>query len=364
MSKLWIIPFALVILLLGCVGTYRVVGALAPVGLAAEKAPPPSVDVAVAARRDLADVAVLVGTVRPLNVVDVVPDVPGRVLSISVDVGTGVGKGDVLAILDSTEATLGREQAAAGLAMATANREAAARDLAAAEPVEAAGGMTQTQLAGLRSRLEVAEAQVLQAKAALGLAQERVADATIRSPIAGTVTRRATGVGRLASPGVALFQIQDLSGLEVEADADGSTASRLTVGATVEVVDDASSVPGVVKTVSPSLDSQSRRSNVVFALAEGTTGVMPFSTVRVRVPLTQRPAVVAVPHAALMENGATTSIFVVLDGSARLTTVQVGVRDGEWVEVAGVAEGASVVVAGQGALKDGAAVTVRGQVPA
>jgi Fe2+ transport system protein FeoA len=34
------------------------------------------------------------------------------------------------------------------------------------------------------------------------------------------------------------------------------------------------------------------------------------------------------------------------------------------VEVAGVAEGASVVVAGQASLKDGIAVTVREQVPA
>jgi hypothetical protein len=119
-----------------------------------------------------------------------------------------------------------------------------------------------------------------------------------------------------------------------------------------------------VKTVSPSLDALSRRSSVVFALADGTTGVMPFSTVRVRVPLTQRPAVVAVPQAALVETGPTTSIFVVQDGSARLTQVQVGVRDGGWVEVEGVTEGASVVVVGQGSLKDGAAVTVRDQVPA
>lgn len=364
MSKLWIVPFVLVALLLGCVGTYRVVAALAPASLAAEDAPSPSVDVAVAARRDLADVTVLVGTVRPLNIVDIVADVPGRVVSVSADVGAIVGKGDVLAALDSTDARLAAEQATAGLAMASANRDAAARDLASAEPVEAAGGMTQSQLSGLRSRLDVADAQVLQAKAALAMARERVGDATIRSPIAGTVTRRATGIGRMASAGVAMFQVQDLSGLEVESDADASAASRLVVGAPVDIVSDGSTVPGIVKTVSPSLDSQSRRSSVVFALAAGTTGVMPFSSVRVRVPLTQRPAVVAVPQAALVETGSTTSIFVIRDGSAQLTQVQVGIRDGDWVEVGGVEEGAFVVVVGQGSIKDGVAVTVRDQVPA
>lgn len=322
------------------------------------------VDVMVAAPRDLVETVRVAGTLRARHEADVVADVGGRVEAILADVGTQVRKGDVLARLEARDWALQVEQAQASLAMAEAGRDTALRDYDVAQAVAGVGGVTDAQLVAAKSRSASSEAQVLQAKAALGLARERLADATLRSPIDGVVTRRATDVGRMVSPGVAAFVVQDIGTLELVVSVDERTAARVQVGGGVTVVSDhATDLPAAsVKTVSPALDAQSRKAEVVIELG-AAPGLLPQGSATAVLLLGQRPGAVAVPARAVLE-GTEGGYLYVLDGTvARRTPVRAGIRDGDWLEVDGIAAGATVVVTGQTFLTDGAAVTPRVPAP-
>jgi RND family efflux transporter MFP subunit len=323
------------------------------------------VDVMVAAPRDLVETVRVSGSLRARHEADVVADVPGRVEALLVDVGTQVRKGDVLARLESRDASLQVEQAQASLAMAEAGRDTALRDYDVSQAVAGVGGVTDAQLVAAKSRSLSSEAQVLQAKAALGLARERLADATLRSPIDGVVTRRATDVGRMVSPGVAAFVVQDLGALELVVSVDERTAARLVAGGAVTVVSDhAADLPTAsVRTVSPALDAQSRKAEVVIELGPAT-GLLPHGTATAVLLLGQRPGAVAVPARAVLDGDDGAYVYVVDGAVARRTPVRPGLRDGDWIETEGLPAGATVVVAGQTFLTDGAAVTPRVPAPA
>ncbi|MDP2316936.1 MAG: efflux RND transporter periplasmic adaptor subunit [Pseudomonadota bacterium] len=322
------------------------------------------VDVMVAAPRDLVETVRVAGTLRARHEADVVADVPGRVEAILADVGTQVRKGDILARLESRDAALQVEQAQASLAMAEAGRETALRDYTVAQAVAGVGGITDAQLVAARSRSASSDAQVLQAKAALGMARERLADATLRSPIDGVVTHRATDVGRMVSPGVAAFVVQDLGALELVVSVDERTAARLQAGGGVTIVSDhATDIPAAsVRTVSPALDAQTRKAEVVIELG-AVAGLLPHGTATAVLLLGQRAGAVAVPARAVLEGDDGAYLYVVDGTLARRTPVRPGLRDGEWLEVDGLPAGATVVVAGQTFLTDGGAVSPRTPAP-
>jgi RND family efflux transporter MFP subunit len=329
-----------------------------------EEAPVP-VDVATAEPRTIAEVVEVVGTLRPDNEVDVVPDVPGRALSVLVDVGDVVRSGQVLARLDATELALGVAQAEAAVAMAVAGRDAARRDLDAAAALGDA--VAATQIDALRSRLEAADAQVAQARAAADLAGERLADTALKSPIDGTVTRRTLDVGRMAAPGMPAFHVEDLRGLELVVAVDARVATRLLPGATVEVRADAlpgQTFEGKVVVVAPSLDPQTRKAEVVVDVASAAGKLLPHASAVARLVLAEVEAPVAVPRDALAEADGGAAVWVVEPGQggevSRRITVSVGARGDGWVEVGGVPSGAKVITAGLSQVADGARVAPRG----
>jgi hypothetical protein len=71
---------------------------------------------------------------------------------------------------------------------------------------------------------------------------------------------------------------------------------------------------------------------------------------------------VLVPLGALVQQGASTVVFVVSEGKASARPVQVGIQDGANAQiVAGLSAGESVVTTGQTTLRDGQSVQQPGQ---
>ncbi|MEQ1503539.1 MAG: efflux RND transporter periplasmic adaptor subunit, partial [Myxococcota bacterium] len=324
---------------------------------------PTPVQVATVERRDISGVIELSGTLRPANEVDVAPDVSGRVVSVSVSVGTRVDKGEELARLDATDLELALAQAEGALAAAVAGRDAAVQEAATAEKLAASSSITENQLVGARSRKMAADGQLKQSQASRDLAKERVNDAKIASPIAGIVTRADLDVGRMVTPGAAVFQIQDDSAYEVDVGLDEATAYTVHPGQPVEVQSLARPdriVPGTIATVAPTLDPQTRKALAVVRLDPTTEPLLGYSTVTVRIAQQSRAGVVTVPASAVFERGADTIVRLVVEGNTvKIVAVRTGARLGELVEVFGIQPGAQVVVAGPADLVDGTVVEPR-----
>ncbi len=90
------------------------------------------------------------GTVRPSQLVDVYPKVPGELTSLSIDIGDPVRRGQVVAVIDAPEvrAELGKSQAMVELAQARAHR------------VGAAVRVAEAMLRSERAKVDVAAAEL------------------------------------------------------------------------------------------------------------------------------------------------------------------------------------------------------------
>ena len=352
--------------------------------------------------------ATATGTLESEAEVNIRAEVPGRILRLLVDEGDRVARGQVVAELDPQEAdsqvALARaelatararlEEEQAGVAMlrerirtkieeTRATMERTARDLERLKALHAEGAIPRQQLdlaqaesevaaasyaAALadRDQVKVKEHQVAGAQAAVGQreAQLRLAEVqqsrmTIRSPIAGLVTRRLAnegeviglGGGSMVTLGGPLFTLVDLDRLYVRATVDEFDARQIRLGQEVRVTLEAlpgRTLRGRLYKISPAVSGErqeARTFNVRVALEEGKEFVKPGMSADVEVIVARRQGALFVPSQAILEREGKKRVYVVADGHARATTVKVGESNWSSTEILeGLREGDRVVI--------------------
>ncbi|PTL76229.1 efflux RND transporter periplasmic adaptor subunit [Vitiosangium sp. GDMCC 1.1324] len=178
----------------------------------------------------------------PGALVTVGTEVAGRLEEVRVDEKQTVRKGEVVAVLDSSEerAALGESRALA--AEAAAQLRLATAELARYEPLQAAGVATKQTLDRYRSDREVALARLEVAQARVRQLESRISRSRILSPINGVVISRVAQPGESVAEQTPLLTIADLSRLRVEAEVDEYDAGRVVLGAPVRI--EAEGYPG------------------------------------------------------------------------------------------------------------------------
>ncbi|HVK04687.1 MAG TPA: efflux RND transporter periplasmic adaptor subunit [Armatimonadaceae bacterium] len=223
-----------------------------------------------------------------------------------------------------------------------------------------------------QDEVKAARAAVAQARAALGVAQQALSDASVRSPIDGVIADRMTEPGQLASPGSPVLQIVDLSTVYFEAQVAETDLAAVRPGQPVSVRIAAfpgRTFAGRVQRIYPTGSTQSRTFVARIVVPNSGSALKPGLFARGSVVAEKRESVVVPRDAVLLTldgdqdpNAPQTGrVFVVDDGVARERKVTLGLStpDGLSVEVSGVEPGRQVVVSGQRALKDGDPVTVQ-----
>jgi multidrug efflux pump subunit AcrA (membrane-fusion protein) len=352
---------------------------------------PAAVDVttAPAVTRDLPRFVEATGSLAADEQTDVAPIVGGRVVSVGVDLGTYVQKGQVIAQLDSGDARLRLEQAQAGLAQAnSAVTQAEARiglapgqrfdptkvaevgaaraayDLAeknlrrfqqlleSGDVSRSAFDQQRAQRDQLREQYQAALTQANQSYAAVQTAraatqaaqvqvqqaQKGIRDVTISSPISGYVTERAADVGEFVSTSSKVATVARTNPLRVRIDIPEQAIATVRPGQSVSV--SVSTYPdrsfsGRVARVSPSVSAQSRTLTVEAEVENGENLLKPGQFATIRVLQSQSDPAVLVPARAVRTDGTTSRVYVVQDGVARERLVAVGRQDGDLVEIKG-----------------------------
>jgi multidrug resistance efflux pump len=239
--------------------------------------------------------------------------ISAKVASVAVDTGSVVSKGDTLLSLDSKEIEAQVAQAQAGVETAQANLvkmqagarpEQIAQAQAAADSAEAnyqniktnyernqqlfaAGAISKAQLENSQTQLSAAkaqndsaqnqlailtkgetqeslnilQAQVKQAQAALQLAQANLANATITAPVSGVISARSINPGELASPGAILLSVVNVDSLYVKASLPVEFTGEVATGQkvlirTAEIPD--KEFQGEITNIDQVLDSRNR----------------------------------------------------------------------------------------------------------
>jgi cobalt-zinc-cadmium efflux system membrane fusion protein len=159
---------------------------------------------------------------------------------------------------------------------------------------------------------------------------------TVTAPISGVVLARHTNVGDVAGD-EPLFEIADLSELWLELHAFGEDAARLRNGQAVRL--EAAAGGKVVETtlqrVLP-LASATSQTVVARALLPNTQGEWrPGMAVNAEVILAERQVPLAVKTAGLQRFRDFTVVFAQVGDTYEVRMLELGERDGEWVEVLG-----------------------------
>ncbi len=312
-------------------------------------------------RADLADKVGFTGTIRPRNEVDVFPKVPGRIEALLVQVGDKVKAGQVLAVIEHKEIAWQAKAAEAAVQMARANLDGAKLNLDRTTALFQGGSAPQAQVDGAKVQHAAASAQLAQAEAAAGLANQSLANATVVAPITGTVTRRPVNLGMNVGPQTTMVTIQDVATLKLEASVDAAAYARLARDLPAEILVDThpAPFPGKVSLLAPTLDGLTRRAALEIEVDNSSGKLLPNMFARAEVVVGRLTGVVAVPREALFEGGGGAVVFRIKDGKAQMLRPQFGPADKGLVAVPeGLSEGDEVAISGQAGLADGAAVKV------
>lgn len=289
------------------------------------------------------------------RVAQVNPRMPGVVRAIRADVGTAVGPGTPLAVIES--AGVGAEQSR--LQAARTRLEVADANYARAESLQAEGISPERDLLAMRREREEARADVRSARAGLGMvgaSAEGKAQYTITSPISGVVTERHATVGRLVDDKEIAFEVVDPSNVWVELEVAESEVSLVALGQSVTMTFDGLAgrvFTGKLSYVAPAVDTRTRTvmARLPLTNADGALRANQFGHGRIAVA--DPRAAVLVPRSAVQRARSVNLVFVkVSEHLFEGRRVTVGAASGDLVSVAGrVQAGDEVVTEGSFLLK-------------
>ncbi|MBQ2163938.1 MAG: efflux RND transporter periplasmic adaptor subunit [Muribaculaceae bacterium] len=323
-----------------------------------------------------------------------------RIKNILVDVGSRVGAGQAVVILDNVSA-VNQQSAIAGQQASVANQDAALasqeaslkseeinlarqkKDLDRAKELVRIGGGTQQTVDQLQAAydaaqealkarkraLEASRTSLNASRTSLGASQrsmQTVQENTIlRSPISGVVTARNYDAGDL--PGGPILTIQQMNPLKVVVNVNEEEFPKVRIGMPVSITFDA--VPGEtfngsVYTINPEIDQATRTFKVEVTISNGAGKVSAGMFARVKFNYGTVNHIVVPDRAVVKMQGAGTRYVFVYNpnGTVRYVEVKLGQRLGDRYEIlSGLSSGDRVVIAGQSRLTDGTKVQLQEQ---
>ena len=311
-------------------------------------------DVAIASRTDLIVGVPVSGTLEPGFDVRIKSPIPELLEAVLVKEGEAVQRGQVLARFRT-------ELARANALSADAQQRIAAADYERMQNLFKEGAVSQRDVENAEATLRAAQANAAQA-------EQKLADITVRAPVAGVIAERAVESGDRIKDGDLMFRLVNTAVLEFAAAVPSSYVGGVRPGMPVSLA--VTGVTGVtiggrVSRVNATADAATRQVKV-YVLVPNTGGRLVgglFASGRV---ITRQSAnALVVPQAALRAAPDSGSyVLLIVDGKIARRPVVAGDVD----EVAGVVEitqgltgGETVVIGAAEGLRDGDAVTVTGR---
>jgi len=213
-----------------------------------------------------------------------------------------------------------------------------------------------------RTQASVTAGGVEAAQAALDMARAQFALAAIRSPIAGTVTKRAINDGESVDPATPAFEVIDSASLDLVANVPAGYLDRIKTGdiavVKVESLPEKEFTGGVVQ-VAPAVDSQTNTVAVRVRLANpnGELKAGLYATAHIAVAIHQNAIVV--PDSALVVEGDEAFVFVPQGEKVAKRKVTIGIREDKRAEITeGLKENERVVSMGAFGLGDGTKIKI------
>ena len=388
---------ALLFLLTACSGPYSERKATAKT-----EALPLSVDTVPALSASLPTVVNANGELFAEELANISTKVPGRVVKLTVDLGSLVKTGDVLAELERDDYLYRLRQAEAQVEqirvrLAIVNqkddlvdpeRTAMVKEARAAleesrivydttERLTQEGVVSRIEFErararkqGLEARLQSALSEVLQMgsqlserRAQLDLARQQLTDTVIRAPFNGAITKRVASVGEYLATNAPVVTLVRQHPLRVRLEVPERFANQIHRGQAIDVRLEGSTAKrtGRVMRLSPSIEAQNRSLTVEGEIPNQDGLLRPGSFVQGSITVDAQALGITIPSAALVAFAGVERDYLVKNGMLEDRIVKSGRRlTGERMEVlAGLKDGDLVVAVANEKMAKGQKVRVK-----
>ena len=376
--------------------------------------PPMPVEFAVVKRAPVSEQILVVGNLIGAATVQVVPRVNGRLATVNVQLGDSVRRGQTVAKVEDQEIQEQVRQAEAAYKVAEATIRQRDADLKLARTNKERSESlykrqllpqqtyddTVARLEAAQAQNDLANAQFEQAKARLEELKITLQNTIIASPVDGFVGKRFSDPGAFVGPNSPVVSVVDIRTVRMVANLVEKDMKRVPVGTAAAVEVDAfpgEKFSGRVSRVAPVFDPATRTAEMEIEIPNGQFRLKPGMYSRVQLVVDSRANALTVPRNALVELDGKPGVFIASSGNAgggggnaargqgpgqggatgtqgqgppaagqgqgqgspvamtaKFLPVQVGIRDGEHIEItSGLQDGTRVITTGAGALKDG-----------
>lgn len=357
MFKRFVIVLGLFFLIVGGIGYYKYSQIQKFMKQGGFVPPPDTVTAVVTKEEAWAPVLTAIGSLEPVNGVNVSTDLGGIVRSIGFESGKSVNAGEILVQLDTTqeEAALRSAQARSDLAQINRTR---------------IKGLWEKKTSS-KSEFDSAEAEARQAQAAVDEQEALIARKTIRAPFAGLAGIRRVNIGQYVNPGDALVSVTSLDPIYVNFSLPQQNTPILNEGRPVSVKVDGigdQAFEGQITALNSMVDSSTRNIEVQATIRNPDGKLRPGMFAKVAVELPKTEKVIAIPATSVAYAPYGDSVFVISDGKDATgkptkivtpKTIKLGDKRGDQVSViSGLKPGEQVVTSGVFKLRPGGAVLV------
>jgi RND family efflux transporter MFP subunit len=337
--------------------------------------PPVAVEVVEVTRQPISETMEMTGTIYPLYQYVVAPKVSGRIVRIDKRIGDWVDAGELVARIDDGEYQQLVLEAEANLRIARANlAETRSQFELAGQELDRVRSLREMQIApqsdldaaqtkhdALRSRIELAEAQVEQRQAGLNAARIRLGYTKLVAAEPGFVGERFTDEGSLLSPNSPVISVIGIDTVIVQTTVIERAYGQVRAGQSADLRVDAFPdmvFSGHVSRIAPKLQESSRVAQMEVVVANDSLYLKPGMFCTVTLALAEKASAQVVPTQAVVTRNGGSGVFLVPDGetTAHYVAVEVGIASSDLTEILAPELIGRVVTLGQHLLRDGSAV--------
>ena len=298
---------------------------------AAKEKPPVGVEVIVAGAEAVASSLEVNGTVVSNEMVELRPEISGRLVYLNIPDGAAVSKGTILAKVNDADlqAQMEQQKTQLDLAMKTEKRLA---DLLKMNGVNQAD-------------YDVALSQVNSIEANIKVLNAQIDKTVIWAPFSGELGLRQVSPGAIVSPQTLIGTLQQTDKVKIDFTVPETYAAIVKKGDKVKIETHGTEgmLDATISAIEPQINSVSRNIMVRAFLDQGLISPGAF----VKVKLEQSRQGIMIPTSAIIPDALSDQVVVVRKGKAVFTNVETGLRNSNLVELTGgVKAGDSIIVSG------------------
>ncbi len=301
-----------------------------------------------------------VGSLESLDDPTISAEVAGKVLRVTVVVGSEVKPRQVLAELDAQDAALSRQSAQAEVARAQTLSANQQRNLERQQQLHEKNFISQAAVDDAAAQSKALAEQLAAARAQLAMAERNVGKTNVLSPVEGRVEKQIVSPGQYVKVGDPMFQLVTTRKLRARLPFPENMADVVKRGMTVRLSSSGANekITGKIDEIRPMTGSSSRAFDA-YVTFDNPGSWKPGASISAALVLGVHEHALLIPTQSLVLRPAGTVVYVVQGDKAQQRIVQVGAKQDGMVEIrSGLEEGTSVVVDGAGFLTDQAAIAV------